>query len=57
MNKIINVLVSLTEYDIDDLQTVVIDRHMPITIKVPSEQDDTQVKITFVPAEEEKDEH
>jgi len=54
--KQINVLVSLTENDIDDLQTVVIERHMPITIKVPSEQDDTQVKITFVPAEEEKDE-
>ena len=54
--KTINVLVSLTENDIDDLQTVVVDRHMPLTIKVPSEQDDTQVKITFIPAEEEVDE-
>ncbi len=54
--KTIDVIVSLTENDIQDFKDVVVERHLPITIKVPAEQDDTQVKITFVPAEEEVDE-
>ena len=56
MKKVIDVLVDLTEHDVHDLQTVVIERKLPLTIKVPSEQDDTTVSITFIPAEEEKDE-
>ena len=56
MNKTINALVDITENDVEDFREVVVNRGMPITWSFPSENSDIQVKITFVPAEEEKDE-
>jgi len=53
----INILVEITEHDLEEFKSVILDRGMSITWTYPSENSDHEVKITFVPAKEEKDEH
>jgi len=56
MSKSINILVEITENDLEEFKSVILERGMSMSWTYPSENSDHEVKITFVPAEEEKDE-